>query len=261
MMLFYKAWLETRTRFIVSLFALIGASAVEILRHPMAIERITTLLALHPDLHRPWWIDRILRDYSFYIWHEVYKGWFRNAWIVCAILIALGGVTQEGPRGTAAFSLSLPIRRRTHQGAYWIVGCAELLILALCPALLIPVLSQLVDERYSMSEALLRGLILFIGGSIIFAFTALVASFVESGMISAIVSLAAVIALASVISPYDEATVQPPAIAAVDLFGLIAGPPDLRLISVSWNGLLASVAFSAVCLMTALRVVESRDYR
>ncbi len=257
----YKAWLETRARFIVGLVALCGLSFVVVLSHPSAMERIVSWVRLHPAAHRPLWLDRELHDYAFYIWHRHYGGWFRDAWIVNAVLLGVGGLTQECVRGSAAFSLSLPMRRRQFVVAYSLVASVELLILALSPALIVPALSSVVGGKYTLNEALSRGMILFVGGLIVFGFTSIVATAVESQSVPAIVGIASMVALGAVVSPFSYANNEPAAIHAIDIFRLISGPPNLQWDSVPWAGLIVNVVLFGCLLSVISKVSEARDYR
>jgi ABC-2 type transport system permease protein len=260
-MLYYKAWLESRTRFILALAALVALSVVVVFSHSIAVEHMTTMLRLHPGLHRPWWINRELHEYPFYIWRAIYRGWFRNAWIVCSILAGVGGLTQESVRGSVAFSLSLPVRRRQFTVAHIMVGCAELLILALSPVLIVPALSTFVGGHFSVTEAACRGVLLFAGGVVVFGFTCAAASLVESASVPVIVSIAAVISLASVLSPYESGLSEPLTMSAIDLFRMISGPPDLGWSTFPWLGLLVSLVLSILAAFSTVRVIDARDYR
>jgi len=257
----YKAWLETRTRFIVGLVALCSLSFVVVLFHPSAMERMEGWARLHPTVYRPWWMDRELHDYVFYIWHRHFGGWFRDGWIVSAVLLGVGGLTQECVRGSVAFSLSLPMRRKRFAFAYTLVASIELLILALGPVLIVPALSAFVGSSYDPNEALSRGMILFAGGLIVFGFTSMVATAVESQSVPVIIGIASVIALGVIVSPFGYSKNEPVAIQAIDLFRLISGPPDLRWNSVPWVGLVVSAALFGCLLSATSKVSEVRDYR
>jgi hypothetical protein len=259
--LFYKAWLETRTRFIVGSIALCGFSIFLIWHYPPQMERLATWALAHPAVHRPWWFDRETHNYAFYVWHRQYGGLARDAWMFSAALFAVGGLTQESAKGSAAFSLSLPVKRTRFTIAYSVVACAELLMFALSPAVIIPAVSPFVGGSYSVSEALSRGLILFIGGSVIFGFTLFVASLVTSPSVPVIVGIASVIVLGTVVSPYDDPRSEPALFDAIDIFRLMSGPPDLRWHAVPWIGLLICAGLFALSFVAASALINSRDYR
>lgn len=258
--LLYKAWLETRTRFIVGLIALCGFSVFLVSHYPPQIEHLATWALTHPAAHRPWWFEREVHSYRFYVWHRQYDGLFRDMWMVSAVLFAVGGLTQESVKGSAAFSLSLPAKRNRFTIAYSVVACAELLLLALS-SVLIPLMSSFVGESYSVTEALSHGLILFLGGLVIFWFTHLLASKLTSPSLPVIVGIASVIILGTVIAPFDNPQDEPAMSRSIDLFRLMSGPSDLRWHTVPWAGLLMCAGLFVLSFFAASAVINSRDYR
>lgn len=106
-MLLYRAWLETRLQFSIAVMAVIILTAFYVLWRPSAVEHMHQLIRSHPDFHRPWWFDRQLNEYRFYLWRILFNDELRDLWLVCAIVLGVGGLTQESARGTAAFTLSL----------------------------------------------------------------------------------------------------------------------------------------------------------
>lgn len=259
--LFYKAWLETRARFVVGLIVFVGLSMIVVFSYPPGMERLATWAHMHPTAHRPWWLDRELHEYAFYIWHRHYRGWFRDAWILSAVLFAIGGLTQESAKGSVAFSLSLPAQRKQFTLAYASVALAELLCFALSPAAILPAVSSYVDGNYSASEALSHGVLLFVAGVVIFGFTSLVASLVPSPSVPVVVGVASVVVLGTVVSPYDGSPNEPTFVRAIDIFRLMSGPADLSGHSVSWVRLIVCVFLFLFSFFLTNAVVNSRDYR
>jgi hypothetical protein len=181
--------------------------------------------------------------------------------MVSAVLFAVGGLTQESAKGSAAFSLSLPVKRNRFTIAYSVVACAELLLFALSPAVIIPALSSFVGESYSVGEAFSRGLILFLGGVVIYGFTLFVASLVTSSSLPVMVGIASVIVLGTILSPYDDPRHEPSLFRAIDLFRLMSGPSDLWWHTVPWIGLLACAGLFVLSLFATSALINSQDYR
>ena len=71
-MLYYKAWLETRTRFYTALLATLGVCAFWTLGHTWIESNWQRDLIEHPEYNNPAWFLRAMRDYPFYLWHFVY---------------------------------------------------------------------------------------------------------------------------------------------------------------------------------------------
>jgi len=91
-MLWYKAWRESRVRFLASAVALAVICASFVFFHRDASGGIS---------------DEPL-SYTVYVWRITYKGYLRELFMILAILLGLGGLTREGDQRTAGFTLALP---------------------------------------------------------------------------------------------------------------------------------------------------------
>src|ERR1044071_7111954 len=92
-MLWYKAWLETRTRFVVSLAGMSGLAALRVYQ--------TTRLAT-PD-------TGISYYYLTLHWGHVL---LCLMWILAVALLMMRGLLREKAVGASAFTLALPVSRR-----------------------------------------------------------------------------------------------------------------------------------------------------
>lgn len=152
MMLFYKAWLESRTRFLLS-----GVT-------------IGALVALFVFMNRDVRADLAAptATYSQYLWSAIYKGYLRDIFVIVVLLLGMGGIARERAYGTAGFTLTLPVSRRRLTTTRAVVGLAESTILAFLPATLLPLLSPLVNESYPWSQAFHFAVLWAFGGSFVF---------------------------------------------------------------------------------------------
>ncbi|MGA3241523.1 MAG: hypothetical protein ABSG03_35120 [Bryobacteraceae bacterium] len=154
-MLFYKAWRESRTRFLVGALALAGYCAA------VVFNRIGTEGAFS---------ERVVdHSYGEYIESLVFGGLGKLVFVLPAIFLGLGGLLRERAHHTAAFTVALPVSRAQLIGSQIAVGLGELALLAVAPALLIPPLSGVVHQSYPVAEALRYGLLRFVCGAFIFA--------------------------------------------------------------------------------------------
>jgi ABC-type transport system involved in multi-copper enzyme maturation permease subunit len=153
MMLFYKAWLETRTRFLLSVAALAGLSAIFVLMNQGVRESITSEAVTYPD----------------YIWKAIFKGHLRDIFVLLALLLGMGGLERERSYGTAGFTLTLPIARWRLTAVRGLAGMMETALLAFLPAVIVPLLSPLAGQTYPWFTALRFGMLWTIGGVLIFA--------------------------------------------------------------------------------------------
>jgi len=137
-MLWYKAWRESRTRFWACALALGAICATIVLFR----RDVSTGMSDGEPL-----------TYATYIWRIAYKGYVRDLFVLIAIFLGLGGLTRERDHRTAGFTLALPVSRFSLLATRTVVGCAEVLILAAVPAILLPALSVLMGEPYPTSQA------------------------------------------------------------------------------------------------------------
>lgn len=167
-MLWYKAWRESRTRFAISAATLVGFCLFAVLFRSQ--NQASGGLVI-PVLRSTIFSERI--------YHLVY-GTAKGMFAILTIFLGLGGLLRERRNRTAIFTLSLPVSRFQLIGTQVAVGVAELAVLSLFPALLVPSLSALVQETYPITEALHFSMLWFACSSIIFA-TAFLLSVVLSG--------------------------------------------------------------------------------
>jgi hypothetical protein len=78
MMLLYKAWLESRVRFLLSFLAMAGLSVVFVFFN----HDVRTVVTDH-DV-----------SYAEYIWNGIFKGQLREIYVVLALLLGMGGLDR-----------------------------------------------------------------------------------------------------------------------------------------------------------------------
>jgi len=158
MMLWYKAWRESRMRFAMIAVAVAAICVYAVLFHDQIQ---ANGIPIRPGL----------RDgaYSENIYQFVYSGTAKGVFALLAIFLGLGGLLRERAHRTAIFTLALPVSRMRLILTQIVVGLAEMAALALLPALLIPSLSPLVHQSFPLAEALHFSVLWFGCGTIIFA--------------------------------------------------------------------------------------------
>jgi ABC-2 type transport system permease protein len=158
MMLWWKAWSESRVRFLLIALALSTLCAGAILFQPY-IQRHQLPIPFH------------LRNgaYTEYIYNIVYAGTAKGMFAMLVIFLGLGGLQRESAHHTAGCTLVLPVSRVRVIGTQIAVGMLELAALALLPAILVTGLSILTHRTYPLGVALHFSVLWFFGGLIIFA--------------------------------------------------------------------------------------------
>src|SRR6266496_2650334 len=140
-MLAYKAWRETRARFAVALAVVAGLAHVFIVAEATFRARMIAIGGPHTT-------------YARFIELRIFTGVLHAAYLLLAVVLGLGGFVRERAHSTLGFTLALPVPRSHHAIARAAVGLAEVFVLALVPALLVPLCSPLVGEAYGWSTAM-----------------------------------------------------------------------------------------------------------
>lgn len=253
-MLWYKAWLETRWRFVVGMALLLCFGAVVVLTHPL-LEQIKVEL---PNL--PGGLNEQVREalalmasYEGYVWSQWFGKNLLQFWTLFAVLLGAGGLATEASRGTALWTLSLPVTRRRLLGVRAGVGAAELLALAIVPTLLVWALSPLVGQRYSLADALAYALMTFAGGMFFYGLALLLSTLFGDQLKPILVGMAVSIAMGAV-------ALFSRRLAEYSVYNVMSGQKYYAEGVPPWAGLTVCLALAALMFYASLRVLERRDF-
>lgn len=238
-MLWYKAWLETRSRFII---AIVGCTAlcsmwiVEFSKLTMSSREAAGL---------------------FYLLHAIH-GVLAFVWILSVVLLMMGGLVQEHAVGTSSFTLSLPVSRFHLMAVRIVMGLAQAFILTIVPWLVMLLVSASAGKKYPISQAFFHIFLLWSGGMVILALAVLASSIVEGQYTAPAVSIGLSVLLvyalkSEKLNPYSPWTFM----VGTEYFqrptGLLSGQFPL----------LHAAAFSAVAIILlylSIRVIQQRDF-
>jgi len=256
-MLWYKSFLETRSRFLIGLCILLMSVFGTVYAYP----RVERLLPIVPAAamaggglvaERIKDIAVLSSTYRGYIWAQALRQNVTQMFSLFAVLLGAGGLATQGTRG-ALFTLSLPVSRNQLLGVRTATGLAELAALAFVPLLLLPVMSPGVGQHYGLGDALVHGLCFFIAGAVLFSAACLLSTvFHDQWRPILIVCLFA--ALLGIAEPFFGE------LSRYSLFGTMDGEIYFRGGGVPWLELLASAAVSAALLAAASRNLARQDF-
>lgn len=260
-MLYYKAWLETRTRFYTALLATLGVCAFWTLGHTWIENNWQRDLIEHPEYDYQAWFLRAMRDYPFYLWHFVYAEMFQKIWVILAVLLGVGGLSREAAHGTAGFTLSLPVSRRSLFRTRALVAVAELLLLVLIALATIVIGSRVMGLPYPIGHGVTHLATMFAGGLVFLAASLCLTEFVEGEHTPVLIALGGVGLLYFMMQPYIDG-------APLNWFAipfavpkLMAGPADITGVGdIAWAGMLASLAAAALFAALGIRRTQRGDY-
>jgi hypothetical protein len=255
-MLWYKSWLETRWRFVIGLVVLVCSGAGVVLWYPEVVKRLP--LAATVDLNGFGGRQiregaELAREYRGYVWWEWFRQSLRETWTIFAVLLGTGGLLSQTSGGAALFTLSMPVSRTRLLGVRAATGLAELLVLAIVPALVVPLFSPAIGQTYSAWDALVHGVCLFIAGTVFFSLAFLLSTVFSDVWRPAAITLA----LSYVLSFGEQAS------AGMSRFGILrimSAQSYFRGGELPWFGLLAAMMASAAMLYAATVNIARRDF-
>ncbi|HEV7239909.1 MAG TPA: hypothetical protein VGQ36_11780 [Thermoanaerobaculia bacterium] len=245
-MLWYKSWLETRWRFLIGLGLLICSAWVMVFTYPQ-------VLKLMPMISRDGGGElgqrireaaELARTFRGFVWSD----WFHRNHSQLATLFAilLGTASLLRPSGGALYLLSLPVSRQRLVAVRATTGLAELLVLALLPALLIPILAPAIEQTYGAGAALVHGVCLFVVAAVFYNFAFLLSTIFSDPWRPPLIAGAAAIAL----SLTDR---------FIPFFRVMSAESYFRRGALPWGGLLAAGAIAAALYYAAAANLARRD--
>jgi len=254
-MLWYKAWLDTRWRFVIGLALLTCGAWIAVVGYP----RITRLIALQQTVDTTTVVGRqvkeileLSRGFRGYVWTQWFRQTALQTMTLFAILIGSGGILSQGGGGEL-YTLSLPASRRTLVLVRAALGLGELLLFAFVPSLIIVLMAPVVSESYSAASALVHATCLFVASAAFFSLALLISTSYSDVWRPFAITIAAAMVLglveqvARTVAPYG-------------IFALMAGERYFRTARVPWLGLAVVAALSAGIIYSAAINITRRDY-
>jgi hypothetical protein len=172
-MLWYKAWLDTRSRFVLGLLVLLVLACgtvflfrtVQVIASSLPVDTVVGGGVLQERMQEALEAIRTFRGYA---WSQWFVGKLPALLTLFGALLGSGSPLVKAGTG-ALFSLALPASRDGWIGTRAATGLAELLVIALLPSIAIVALAPLVGQQLSFVDALVFGFCAFVGGTLFFA--------------------------------------------------------------------------------------------
>jgi len=242
--LFYKAWQESRQRFLYTLLALCALMATVVL---VSRGFRSGYEARFPNDPLP---------YSKYVWLAVFTYYLQGTWIIAAVLFGLGGLVREAATGTAAYTLGLPVKRSQWLWSRSIVGIVQAFIVAIAPALVIPILSPLVGQTYPLQQAIVLSALMAIGGAVFIGFGLLLSAIFKGEFTAPVIGLCGVgIYFVGIRARWLH---------GLSVLDVMSGEDHINaayfLVGVPWLGVLCSAAVATLLFFTSQKIIELRDF-
>jgi ABC-2 type transport system permease protein len=254
-MLWYKAWLDTRWRFLVGMVLLLLSACGVVLTYPQVVK----VLTVEPSVDTSRELGRRIREgielsrtYRGYVWSQWFRQNLPQIFTIVAVLVGSGSVLAQGMRGGAVFTLSMPASRNRLLGVRAAAGLGELVVLAFVPPLMLPLVSPAVGAAYGVGDALVHGACLFAAGTVWFSVAFLLSTSFDDLWRPLLITLAAAMVVA-----VCEQVLQ---LSRYSVFAVMTGEVYFRTGHLPWLGLLASLGASAAMLYLATINMARRDF-
>jgi len=250
-MLWHKAWVDTRWRFLLCLALLLVLACGSALTFP----RVRTFLA---SIELPVVTDEeaaaafseslaLTRTFRGYVWSQWFSQSFPILLTIMAALLGSGSPLVKGGSG-ALFSLALPVSRGRWIGTRAGTALAELFVLALAPSLAFAALAPFVDEHFAVTEALAYGLSTFLGASLFLGLAAFQSTLFNDVWRPLLVTCVGALAI-GVIVPHDYG-----------LFRAMGGESYFFTGTLAWPALLVSAGGASGLVYAASANIARRDF-
>jgi ABC-2 family transporter protein len=264
-MLLYKAWIETRVRFLAGLVAVSIVCSFHMEQY-----------AGH-DFSHSMWVRLGAAEYGWYLWFYLDVYFLQPVCALFAVLLAFDGLIREKAGGTVSFSLGLPLSRKRWLFSRLAVVLMESAALSLFAVLVVIVGSAVIHQTFSLSQMFLHAALMVAAGVCIIALANLCYALFPGNYLSLLATLFVLGA------PYLWIQRHVPRIRPMDLPGSLhapnwlmntplpwwgyfdlahtmAGPWQLSLATIPWISLLVIWTLTALVLGVTVAYGDRSDY-
>jgi len=238
-MLWYKAWLESRTRFLIALAGITAIASDSIYRQVKDALPTSGM------------------SYYYFVLHNCHQ-FLALLWVLAVTLLMMGGVVREKAVGASSFTLTLPVSRRRLMWTRIAAGLAETVTLAIVPWSLMFAIACTAGKPLSIEQALIHVTLMLAGGLFFFATAVLCSSLLEGEYTAPLVAFGVIAAVAFTLNDPPLRNYSPwHMIFATNLLDrkqqLLSGP-------IPWPVIAGTVAVAGGMLVVSVKVVERREF-
>jgi ABC-2 type transport system permease protein len=190
------------------------------------------------------------KTFHGFIWYRGFRDNLTGLGVIFVVLLGCGGLISETSKGSALFTLSLPVTRRQLFTARAGVGLAQCFAIAMVPPLVFPILAPAIGQQFTLGDALAHGLCLFVGGTLFFS----LATYLSTLFADIWRPLVTALVIACGVAVVSFAVPQ------IDVFSVMNGEMYFRTGTLPWVGLLTSAVVATALLYSAAETLERRDF-
>lgn len=250
-MLWYKAWLETRVRFLICLLAM------------------TVLCVYTVSCDNQMADSRTALSFYYSVIHGAH-GLIGGCWIAVISFLTAGGLLREKSVGAASFTLALPFSRGRLMGVRVAVCLIEAAALIVIPSFAICIEDSMIGKPYPLSQMWFHMVLLISGGLVFFAIALLITSAMEGEYTAPLVSFCIVAGVAMSTSREPKltagSTIWEQAAQTHNPFYFMRGfayydtPTGLFPGSIPWVQASIFAALAALFIAVSVKAIQMRDF-
>jgi len=254
-MLWYKAWLDTRWRFVTGFVLLVCGAWLAVFGYPQVSHLLQSAPAVDtttPLGRQVQELVQVSRGFRGYVWSQ----WYRQSGVelgtLFAVLLGSGGLAAHAGRGEL-YTLSLPARRSDLLIARATMGLVQLFLLTFVPSIVIAAAAPAIGQQFGIASAFAHATCLFTAGASFFSLALLLSTSYGDVWRPMLIAGAAAVAIALSEIGY------PPSI-RFRLLRLMSGDVYFRTGQVPWVALAAAATLSAALIAIATVNLNRRDF-
>ncbi len=254
-MVWHKAWLDTRWRFLSGLGVLALLAMGTVFGYPRVVRELLPLVTLPQD---DGLVARAIREsvelsrtFRGYVWLNAFSQNFVQMGTLFAVLLGSGGLRTES--AGVLYTLALPFSRRALMTTRAATGLAELFAVVMGPSLLIALLAPAIGERYAVADALVHGLSVFAVSMVFFGFTFWLTTQFNDVWRPGLIACGVAMCIGAAEAVFARAL-------PFGLFHVAHAESYFRDGRVPWLGILTAVAVGVLFVHRAVVTVEAQDF-
>ncbi len=238
-MLWRKAWLETRSRFLISLIGILA---------------ICSWMIFHWDRNALSYVKIDYYSYGLSFTHSTLV----VMWILAVTLLLMGGLLRERAVGSSNFTLALPISRGRLMTIRIGMGLLEAVTLAIVPWAGMFLTEWAFGKTHSVSQAAFHLVLLLSGGLLFFSMAFLASSLIEGEYTAPIVSFGAVIVTTIAFSGSGLRPYSP--LRFMDGAEYLNHQTNLLSWPIPWFQATIYILLAILLLMVSVKAVQIREF-
>jgi ABC-type transport system involved in multi-copper enzyme maturation permease subunit len=238
-MLWYKAWLETRSRFQIALLGIVALCSFQVFYEDKSAT----------SLEKADYYYRVYSDGQMLL---------AITWVIAVTLLMMGGLLREKASGASSFTLALPVSRARLVLVRIGMGLMQSAVLAIVPWSAMFLIGSAVGNTHSVSLVFFYIVLLVGGGSLYFAIALLISSVVEGEYTAPILSYGIFVASLIVLSGEKLRPYNPWMF--ITGLGYLHWQPSFTVGPIPWLHIVVTLLIALTLMVISIKAIQRREF-